>query len=173
MLAGRPDRTSASDHLRPDRHTATLATNESGIRFELEFLSSFTAQEETAHRRRRDGRILENTARAQQLGRDAGWLEFDCRRIKIEDANLAGRRDHSWGVRAEMRADETSPPLSTTRRPSGGDLADTHGTTARPPLSGRTIYRCCLLSRVLNRRAPDALARNDELHHAGRAISDF
>jgi hypothetical protein len=24
---------------------------------------------------------------------------------------LAGRRDHSWGVRAEMRTDETSPPL--------------------------------------------------------------
>jgi hypothetical protein len=120
----------ASRHLRPDplttrvgpleikiveglrRHRLTLAPNESGISFELEFLASLTAHEETPHLRRRDGRITENMARGQQLGRYAGWLEFDGRRIDVDSASWCGQRDHSWGVRSEMRTDETSPPLT-------------------------------------------------------------
>jgi hypothetical protein len=92
------------------RHRLRLADNESGIRFEIEFHATLNAHEEKAHLRRRDGRVTENMARAQQLGRHTGWLEYDGKRVEID--GWAGQRDHSWGVRAEMRTDETSPPLT-------------------------------------------------------------
>jgi hypothetical protein len=92
------------------RHALALAENESGLRFEIEFHATTHAHEETAHLRRRDGRVTENMARAQQLGRYTGWLEFDGRRVAVD--SWLGQRDHSWGVRAEMRTDETAPPLT-------------------------------------------------------------
>ena len=94
------------------RHRLTLGENDSGIRFEIEFIASMNAHEEKAHLRRRDGRVTENMARAQQLGRYQGWLEFDGRRIELDSVSWIGQRDHSWGVRAEMRTDETAPPLT-------------------------------------------------------------
>ena len=127
-VAGRQWNFRASRRLRPDplattvgplsfvvleglrRHRLTLAQNASGIRFEIEFHATMNPHEEKAHLRRRDGRVTENMARAQQLGRYRGWLEYDGRRITVHD--WLGQRDHSWGVRAEMRTDETSPPLT-------------------------------------------------------------
>ena len=94
------------------RHRLTLGDNDSGIRFDIEFIGSLNPHEEKAHLRRRDGRVTENMARAQQLGRYHGWLEFDGRRVEIDSASWMGQRDHSWGVRSEMRTDETAPPLT-------------------------------------------------------------
>ena len=92
------------------RHALSLAANDSGLRFELEFHATTNAHEENAHQRRRDGRITEDMARTQQLGRYTGWLEYDGRRVTVD--SWLGQRDHSWGVRAEMRTDETTPPLT-------------------------------------------------------------
>ena len=92
------------------RHRLVLAENDSGIRFEIEFHATMNADEEKAHQRRRDGRITEDMARAQQLGRYNGWLEFDGRRVEVD--SWLGPHDHSWGVRSEMRTDETHPPLT-------------------------------------------------------------
>ena len=94
------------------RHRLALAPNDSGISFELEFHGTMNPHEEKAHLRRRKGRVTENMARGQQFGRYSGWLEFDGRRMEVGQANWLGQRDHSWGVRAEMRSDETSPPLT-------------------------------------------------------------
>ena len=94
------------------RHRLALAPNDSGIAFELDFVSDFSPHEEKAHLRRRDGRVTENMARGQQLGRYRGWLEYDGRRIEVDEATWLGQRDHSWGVRAEMRTDESHPPLT-------------------------------------------------------------
>jgi hypothetical protein len=95
------------------RHRLSLSANDSGIRFDIEFIADLHAHEEKGHLRRRQGRVTENMARVQQLGRYAGWLEFDGRqRIEIDTAGWVGQRDHSWGVRSEMRTDETSPPLT-------------------------------------------------------------
>ncbi|TMG97713.1 MAG: hypothetical protein E6H79_20780 [Betaproteobacteria bacterium] len=69
------------------RHRLALGPNESGIRFEIEFIGSLNPHEEKAHLRRRDGRVTENMARAQQLGRYCGWLEFDGRRVDIDSAS--------------------------------------------------------------------------------------
>jgi len=97
------------------RHRLALAANDSGIAFELEFVATLSAHEEKAHLRGRDGRVTENMARAQQLGRYRGWIEVDGRRIEVDEARWLGQRDHSWGVRAEMRTDETHPPLTFYR----------------------------------------------------------
>ena len=94
------------------KHRLVLADNDSGIRFELEFHGTMNPHEEKAHLRRRDGRVTENMARGQQFGRYSGWIEFDGRRIEVDQASWLGQRDHSWGVRSEMRTDETSPPLT-------------------------------------------------------------
>ena len=92
------------------RHALSLAENDSGIRFEIEFHATMNAHEEKAHLRRRDGRITENMARGQQLGRYTGWIEYDGRRLAVD--SWLGQRDHSWGVRSEMRSDESHPPLT-------------------------------------------------------------
>ena len=92
------------------RHRLVLAENDSGIRFEIEFHATMNADEEKAHQRRRDGRITEDMARAQQLGRYTGWLEFDGRRVEVD--SCFGPRDHSWGLRSEMRTGETHLPLT-------------------------------------------------------------
>ena len=92
------------------RHTLTLAENDSGLRFELEFNATLNPHEEAGHLRRREGRITEHMYRAQQMGRYSGWIEFDGRRLAVD--GWPGQRDHSWGVRAEMRSDETTPPLT-------------------------------------------------------------
>jgi hypothetical protein len=92
------------------RHRLMLSENDSGISFDIEFHATMNPHEETAHMRRRDGRITENMARAQQLGQYLGWIAFDGKRVEIDQ--WLGQRDHSWGVRAEMRSDETSPPLT-------------------------------------------------------------
>lgn len=94
------------------KHRLVLAPNDSGICFELEFQGTMNPHEEKAHLRRRDGRVTENMARGQQFGRYSGWLEFDGRRMDVNTDTWLGQRDHSWGVRAEMRTDETSPPLT-------------------------------------------------------------
>ncbi|HRH85265.1 MAG TPA: hypothetical protein PLO41_00315 [Rubrivivax sp.] len=92
------------------RHTLSLSENDSGLRFELEFHATLNPHEEAGHLRRRDGRVTEHMYRAQQMGRYTGWLEFDGRRMAVD--SWLGQRDHSWGVRAEMRSDETAPPLT-------------------------------------------------------------
>ena len=51
-------------------------------------------------------------ARGQQLGRYRGWLQYDGKRIEVDETTWLGQRDHSWGVRAEMRTDESHPPLT-------------------------------------------------------------
>jgi hypothetical protein len=94
------------------RHRLTLRPNESGLCFDLEFVATMNPHEECEHFRRRNGRVTEHMARAQQLGAYRGWLEVEGRRIEVEEGSWLGQRDHSWGIRAEMRTDESSPPLT-------------------------------------------------------------
>lgn len=94
------------------RHRLELGPNESSLRFDLEFQGTMNAHEEEPHFRRRNGRITEQMARAQQLGAYSGWLEVDGKRIDIVPEQWLGQRDHSWGVRAEMRTDEDHPPVT-------------------------------------------------------------
>lgn len=94
------------------RHRLQLAENESGLSFDIEFIASTNPHEESPHFRRRHGRVAEDMMRAQQLGRYKGWLKVDGQRFDIEPDTWWGQRDHSWGIRAEMRTDESRPPLT-------------------------------------------------------------
>lgn len=94
------------------RHRLTLAPNDSGLSFDIEFLGTMNAHEEEPHFRRRQGRVTENMMRGQQLGAYRGWLEVDGERFEITPDDWLGQRDHSWGVRAEMRSDESHPPVT-------------------------------------------------------------
>lgn len=94
------------------RHRLTLAPNESGLSFDIEFLGTMNAHEEEPHFRRRNGRVTEHMARGQQLGAYRGWIELDGRRWTPEPTEWLGQRDHSWGIRAEMRTDESHPPAT-------------------------------------------------------------
>lgn len=94
------------------RHRLTLDENESGLRFDLEYQARFNPHEEEPHFRRRQGRVTENLMRMQQCGRFSGWLEVDGRRFEIQPQRCLGQRDHSWGIRAELRTDETRPPMT-------------------------------------------------------------
>lgn len=80
--------------------------------FDIEFLGTMNAHEEEPHFRRRQGRVTEHMARGQQLGAYRGWREVDGERHDITPENWLGQRDHSWGVRAEMRTDESHPPVT-------------------------------------------------------------
>jgi hypothetical protein len=94
------------------RHRLHLEPNHSGFAFDLEFIGTMNPHEEEPHFRRRNGRVTEQMARGQQLGAYRGWIELDGVRRSVEPAEWLGQRDHSWGVRAEMRTDETHPPVT-------------------------------------------------------------
>ena len=87
-----------------------LGENDSGLRFEIEFHGTMNPHEEKAHLRRRDGRVTENMARGQQLGRyTAGWrwmAPATWWKAGSASATIPG------AVRSEMRTDETTPPLT-------------------------------------------------------------
>ena len=93
-------------------HRLVLARNDSPISFDIEFLGSMNPHEEEPHFRRRQGRVTEDMARVEQLGRYKGWLRVGQTRHVLTPETWWGQRDHSWGIRAEMRTDETSPPLT-------------------------------------------------------------
>lgn len=93
-------------------HKITLGENESGLRFELDYFATMNPHEESPHFRRRSGRVVENLMRVQQFGRYSGWIEAGGTRWEIGQDNWIGQRDHSWGIRAEMRTDDSKPPVT-------------------------------------------------------------
>lgn len=94
------------------RHRLMLAPNDSGLSLDLEFLGTMNAHEEEPHFRRRNGRVTEHMARGQQLGAYRGWIEVSGKRHEVSPQSWMGQRDHSWGIRAEMRTDESHPPVT-------------------------------------------------------------
>jgi hypothetical protein len=94
------------------RHRLVLGPNESPLTFDLEFIGTMNPHEEEPHLRRRAGRITEDMARLQQLGAYSGWIKVGDRNIVVEPGSWLGQRDHSWGIRGEMRTDESDPPTT-------------------------------------------------------------
>jgi hypothetical protein len=94
------------------RHRLVLEANESALSFDLEFVATMNPHEEEPHFRRRSGRVTEQMARAQQLGAYRGWIEIAGQRRVVSEDSWLGQRDHSWGIRAEMRTDDSNPPVT-------------------------------------------------------------
>lgn len=93
-------------------HRLVVEPNESGITMDVRFFATMTTYEEEHHFRRRKGKITEDMARYHQGGRFEGWIEVDGERHELKRETFWGLRDHSWGVRAELRTDETHPPVT-------------------------------------------------------------
>lgn len=94
------------------RHRLQLEPNESQLSFDVELVASAAPHEEATHFRRRAGRVVEDLARYQQAGRMSGWLEVAGKRYEVTPENWWAQRDHSWGVRTEMRTDPAHPPMT-------------------------------------------------------------
>ncbi len=130
MIDGKQYNVRLSRHLRPNaldttvgplsiriveglkRHRLVLDKNDSGIAFDVEFIATMNPHEEEEHFRRRKGRVTEHMARMEQLGRFKGWFEVAGKRIEIDPESWYAQRDHSWGIRAEMRTDPTHLPMT-------------------------------------------------------------
>ena len=91
------------------RHRLVLEKNESGLSFDIEWQAALNPHEEAHHFRRRGGRVAEDISRYSQMGRGRGVIEVAGRTIRVEPDRWWGQRDHSWGVRAELRTDPTEP----------------------------------------------------------------
>ncbi len=94
------------------RHRLTLAPNESGLTFDVEYVSDLNPHEEAHRQVRRRNRVMEDLVRYQQAGRYSGWVEVAGKRYELDPAKWWGQRDHSWGVRAHLRTDEAHPPVT-------------------------------------------------------------
>jgi hypothetical protein len=93
------------------RHRLTLQDNDSGFSFALDFEASFPAAQEKQNHRERKGVVEEDMVRISQFGRWRGWFVVDGRRFDVTPQTWWGQRDHSWGLRSEMRTDEAAPPV--------------------------------------------------------------
>jgi len=93
------------------RHRVILASNESGMSFDLQFEASFPATQEVQSYRERDGRVEEDLTRLAQFGRWSGTLVVDGKQYVIEPTKWRGQRDRSWGLRSVMNTDPVRPPV--------------------------------------------------------------
>jgi hypothetical protein len=94
------------------RHRLRLDPNEAGLSFDIEFISAMHPHEENRHSVRRNLRLYQDVTRYQQSGRYSGWIEFQGQRYQLTPDTWWGQRDHSWGVRRELRTDPAHPPVS-------------------------------------------------------------
>jgi hypothetical protein len=105
----------------------TVAPNAGGVSGELEWAATLPPQEERHHFARRDGRVLEDYSRYDQIGTCRGWLEIDGTRVDLED--WWSCRDHSWGVRERVGIPE--PVTGVLPPPSGSMFAFLFFSTGR------------------------------------------
>ena len=72
------------------RHRIVLAENDSGLSFDIEFQATLNPHEEEPHFRRRHGRVAEQIARAQQVGRYSGWIKGGRKALRAQARELVG-----------------------------------------------------------------------------------
>jgi hypothetical protein len=92
-------------------HRITLQDNGSGFSFALDFEASFPVAQEKQNHRERKGQVEEDMVRTMQFGRWRGWFVINGARHDVTPQTWWGQRDHSWGIRSEMRTDEAAPPV--------------------------------------------------------------
>ncbi|MCJ9699613.1 hypothetical protein [Bradyrhizobium sp. SHOUNA76] len=94
------------------RHRLVLEPNEAGLSFDIEFSSVLNPHEENRHTVRRNLRLQHDITRYQQSGRYSGWVQLHETRFDLTADAWWGQRDHSWGLRRELRTDPAHPPMS-------------------------------------------------------------
>jgi hypothetical protein len=85
----------------------TLADNEYGLSYEIDFDATMSAHEEEPQLARFRGRVEENVVRYFQVGRPTGWIKAEGETYRVDSDGWRAERDHSWGVRRGGGVPET------------------------------------------------------------------
>jgi hypothetical protein len=149
-----------------------LHVHHDGFRGVLDWTATLPPQEEKQHYRRLFGRVLEDYARYDQIGRCSGRIEIAGQNIELD--RWWSCRDHSWGVRErvgvpEPRTGDVMPPqgglfaflfYSTGTR--GGHVQVAHGLDGSRYLSAA----------ILDRATGETIAIGDRAEITARFIDD-
>jgi hypothetical protein len=104
------------DVIEPLQHLRMhVAPGDHGIAAELDWRAVLEPEQEPQHFARRDGRVLEDYCRVDQIGTCSGWLDVGDGRTWVEEWWAC--RDHSWGVRERVGIPE---PVTSASPPSAG-----------------------------------------------------
>ena len=98
----------------------SLAANDSGIAFDVEWKATLAPHEELPNFTRIRGRANQDYVRYNQSGFVDGWIERDG--VRREIRNWWGGRDHSWGVRTDVAGGEPVTGTDDMRSNRGGFL---------------------------------------------------
>jgi hypothetical protein len=90
-----------------------VGRSEAGISAELAFTARADAIEEPRTTRIDQGRVLMDSTRFTQFGSWSGWVEIDGRRIEVDDDEVWGCRDRSWGIRPVGERPAAGPPAGS------------------------------------------------------------
>ena len=90
--------------------TLTVGKNELGIEGELRFTARCDAIEEPRVTRSDGTRIFMDATRFTQFGSWSGRLRVDGRHVEVDDDEILGCRDRSWGVRPVGERPAVAPP---------------------------------------------------------------
>lgn len=101
-----------------ERHRLVLAENEFGLSFDLEWEAVAPPHEEGHHFERRDGRVVMDYHRFDQMGRVAGRVTVGGREYRATPETWVGVRDHSWGVRPGVGGVEIATSAGQQPRPA-------------------------------------------------------
>lgn len=129
----------------------SVADNVSGTYGELDWRAGSPPQEERHHFSRRQGRVIEDYSRYDQIGTMTGTLLVDGERIDLTDWWAC--RDHSWGVRERVGIPE--PHTGATESPDDVAFAflffstDTHSGHLQSTIRGSTSH---MTATVVDRR---------------------
>jgi hypothetical protein len=83
----------------------TLASNPSGISFNLEWTATMNPHEEEHDFRRSNGRIVQDISRFDQVGRVQGSMQIPGKQVTLHKDTWWGHRDRSWGTRRPLRTE--------------------------------------------------------------------
>lgn len=103
------------------RHRLLLEENELGHSFDLEVEAIAPPHEEGHYFIRKDGRVVQDYHRFDQVGRVSGWVKVGGKTYTATRDSWTSVRDHSWGLRYRY-AGGFEPVTSEEEPPAQGGL---------------------------------------------------
>ena len=105
------------------RHRLVLEENAQGLSFDLVWEATSAPHEEGHHFERRDGRVIQDYHRFDQMGRVSGQVTVGGKTYQASPETWVGVRDHSWGVRPGVGGTElTTSEATATGAPTPAAL---------------------------------------------------
>jgi len=95
------------------RFHMVLADNPSGMRFDIEWTATMNPHEEEHDFRRSNGRVVQDTARFDQVGRARGTLQIPGTTVALTEDTWWSHHDRSWGMRRPLRTEATDTRRTT------------------------------------------------------------